>query len=214
MTYHCGIGGGMRAIGLEPCDPHIKCDGCGLVRSIPTRGIWAAKWFLDGKAPPGWSGGRRTDHTREDWCQRCTAERKEAADLHSVCETDRVLDMSGDGALVRWWATHRPTVDPGACSLEEIRAARAGLAQGERLNELARDLRALGYQHTAPEAPGFTAAEWTDIARWMRWGLDVTLAVVKSEEPHRNVAGEQEDARALLGRIEDIAKGMEDSCTP
>lgn len=116
------------------------------------------------------------------------------------------LDMSADAALVAWWRMYRPTVNHRACSAQDVRDARAGLERGVRLEQLAMDLRALGYPQTAPAAPGFTAAEWTEIARWMRWGLDVTLAFLKSNEPHRNVEGEQEDARALIERIEALAR--------
>lgn len=81
MTYHCGIGGGMRALGFEPREPHITCDGCGLVRYVHSaRSYGPQAWFLKGRPAPGWSGGRRPDHTREDWCPRCTAARQEEKD--------------------------------------------------------------------------------------------------------------------------------------
>ena len=70
MTYHAGIGDGMRAFGLMPCDPHLRCDGCGVERPvIGPRGPFA--WFLDNKCAPGWSMDR-VDGGRRDWCQRCT----------------------------------------------------------------------------------------------------------------------------------------------
>ena len=74
MSYHCGITPSLAAMtGREPCEPHIKCDDCGRVRSV-WQGIryWEpAKWFMNGKAAPGWSGGRNPDHTRTDHCPDC-----------------------------------------------------------------------------------------------------------------------------------------------
>jgi len=35
------------------------------------------KWFMDGKRAPGWSGGRKPDYTREDYCPACTLKRLE-----------------------------------------------------------------------------------------------------------------------------------------
>ncbi len=77
MSYHCGIGPGMRALGMEPCDPHIKCDTCGLVRSVETSRDMGrpAAWFLNRKKAPGW--GLRLEHLdhgmikRIDTCANC-----------------------------------------------------------------------------------------------------------------------------------------------
>jgi hypothetical protein len=58
---------------MEPQDPHIRCDGCGLVLSVyAQRGIRRpAKWFLDDKAARGWRADKNADGVRRDWCPRC-----------------------------------------------------------------------------------------------------------------------------------------------
>lgn len=74
MTYHIGIGASLAAaFGRTAQEPHITCDGCGLVRSVfRARGVGApAAWFLDGKRAPGWSGGRNADGGRTDYCKQC-----------------------------------------------------------------------------------------------------------------------------------------------
>jgi len=74
MTYHCGIGASMAAaFGVRPREPHITCDGCGLVRSVYAnqRSYAPAAWFLDGKRAPGWSGGRNAEGKRTDYCKQC-----------------------------------------------------------------------------------------------------------------------------------------------
>lgn len=73
MTYHVGIGLGMASIGIRPCEPHISCDGCGLVYNIRTDRI-PPLWFLDGKAPRGWKQIRTSTAdivSRRDYCPRC-----------------------------------------------------------------------------------------------------------------------------------------------
>lgn len=69
MTYHCGIGAGLGALAREP---QITCDGCGVriyIDGFPPR------WFLNGKAKPGWSLVRkeRDDGSieRDDRCSKC-----------------------------------------------------------------------------------------------------------------------------------------------
>ena len=53
MTYHAGIGMGMRALGFEPCDPYVTCDGCGVTNwGINYDGMTAA-WLRNGTAPKG-----------------------------------------------------------------------------------------------------------------------------------------------------------------
>jgi hypothetical protein len=71
MTYRCGIGPGMERLGLEPRDPHIVCDGCGLVRAVTGRGGVPAAWFLADRAAPGWKLVRHADETQTDYCPRC-----------------------------------------------------------------------------------------------------------------------------------------------
>lgn len=84
MTYQCGIGGGMARLGFTPCEPHIICDGCGATRLVSTqRTHGPAQWFFKGKCPPGWSGGRKADHTRDDWCPACTARKAIGAGMNA-----------------------------------------------------------------------------------------------------------------------------------
>lgn len=78
MTYRCKIGHGLEHLGIMPTsEPAIYCDGCGLRRSVSSRRCsWvAAKWFLDGRPAPGWTGGRLPDGTREDYCPECSRKR-------------------------------------------------------------------------------------------------------------------------------------------
>jgi hypothetical protein len=69
VTYRCGISG----FGVER-PPTITCDGCGVrveIRSLPP------KWFLDGKAKPGWKLVRHEEkpgggfRMRSDYCPEC-----------------------------------------------------------------------------------------------------------------------------------------------
>ena len=73
MTYQCGIGSSMRRLGFEPCDPHIRCDGCSLQLPVTNpRRMAPYAWFLNGKAAPGWQTERLDDGTRRmDWCPSC-----------------------------------------------------------------------------------------------------------------------------------------------
>lgn len=52
MTYHCGIGEGMAALGLTPREPHFACDGCPTVHTLAND--IAPAWFAADKPPPGW----------------------------------------------------------------------------------------------------------------------------------------------------------------
>lgn len=72
MTYRCGIGPGMAAIGLAPREPHFECDGdgCDAVRSV---GDFPPRWFLAGKPPPGWRKVPRVDSDLSDhYCRDCS----------------------------------------------------------------------------------------------------------------------------------------------
>lgn len=84
MSYRAGIGARLaHRFGAEPSDPHIVCDGCGMIRTVYKRaGHWIpAAWLLDGRPAPGWAGGRNADGlTRTDYCPVCKATRaKEGA---------------------------------------------------------------------------------------------------------------------------------------
>jgi hypothetical protein len=71
MTYRCGIGPGMERFGLEPGEPHITCDSCGLKKTARTRTGGAPAWLLDDKPPKGWFLFRQLDRTRIDYCPTC-----------------------------------------------------------------------------------------------------------------------------------------------
>jgi hypothetical protein len=75
MTYLCGIGAGMAAIGIAQREPQIVCNKCGLVRHIYGTNGFAPNWFLNRKPAPGWSLDR-VEHEdgrveRTDLCPRC-----------------------------------------------------------------------------------------------------------------------------------------------
>jgi hypothetical protein len=76
MSYRCGIGEALaRQLGMEAGDPRLVCDGCGATRSVYRGKGWyePAKWFLDGRHAPGWTGGRAGDeHRRLDFCAECS----------------------------------------------------------------------------------------------------------------------------------------------
>lgn len=71
MSYRAGIGG--RLAGGRPTEPHIVCDRCGCIRSVyqSKQSFRPAKWLLEGRAAPGWSGGRKDDGFRFDLCPEC-----------------------------------------------------------------------------------------------------------------------------------------------
>lgn len=74
MSYHCGIGDGMRGIGMAPREPYITCDRCGKVQLIAKPRHPPPSWFLDGKAPPGWRVVypiETGDAARRDYCKEC-----------------------------------------------------------------------------------------------------------------------------------------------
>lgn len=56
-----------------PRNPHIYCDGCGLVHEFKH---WPPAWFLNRKPKPGWKLVRYEDAetgavTRQDYCPQC-----------------------------------------------------------------------------------------------------------------------------------------------
>lgn len=73
MTYRCGIGLGMAALGIEPGPPHVRCDTCGLRISAETKAGGPTQWLLKRKAPKGWLMIRPNDDAtqRRDYCPRC-----------------------------------------------------------------------------------------------------------------------------------------------
>jgi hypothetical protein len=64
---------GYRAGGFGVDDPFVYCNGCGTRRSVYTKTTYGPyKWFLNGKAAPGWFGGRVDGtHVRFDMCHPC-----------------------------------------------------------------------------------------------------------------------------------------------
>jgi hypothetical protein len=81
VSYRCGVGPLLAKLcGLPgPQEPHIICDGCGLVRSVYRSRNWygPAAWFLAGRHAPGWTGGRNEDGTRTDYCPACSGRHRE-----------------------------------------------------------------------------------------------------------------------------------------
>lgn len=74
MTYHCGLL--LASIGGTTQDPHLTCDGRGLVYRIPTNKP-APSWLLDNKAPRGWRREAviepvtNTQLPSKHYCPRC-----------------------------------------------------------------------------------------------------------------------------------------------
>lgn len=140
MTYQCGIGGGMARLGFRPCEPHIVCDGCGVTRPIcGQRTCGPQAWFLRGKAAPKWSGGRRADHTREDWCPACTAVRAIAAQVREALKA-RGLPLTRENVQamkVRLEAYFAEQINTGALRAPGVDIEIApGAAPGEYLVNL------------------------------------------------------------------------------
>lgn len=76
VTYRCGVGIRMADIGVQPREPHVVCDGCGIKCSAETKTGGPKQWLLKRKAPPGWLMDRTeaAGHIRrKDWCPRCRA---------------------------------------------------------------------------------------------------------------------------------------------
>lgn len=65
----------MAHLGIEPGEAHVNCDGCGMIKPVvsPTsNNLMPPKWFVAGKAPPGWRGVRMHDGSKRwDLCPRC-----------------------------------------------------------------------------------------------------------------------------------------------
>lgn len=64
MTYHCGLGPGMAALGIAPRDPFISCDhpGCEATKNGLNPDGMPYVWMRNGKAPPGWQRIERGSH--------------------------------------------------------------------------------------------------------------------------------------------------------
>ena len=73
MSYRAGMYGILWGVGHAK-DPRIICDGCGAEHHVyrePMRLPYA--WFMDGKAPPGWTVTRTggVSEKRDDRCPKC-----------------------------------------------------------------------------------------------------------------------------------------------
>lgn len=72
MSYRAGVGQRLaQRFTVAMTTPHIVCDGCGVRKSVETRQSFAAKWFLNGRAAPGWRMCRAEDGSRIDQCPEC-----------------------------------------------------------------------------------------------------------------------------------------------
>jgi hypothetical protein len=72
VTYRCGIDTRTATVlGLEPDRPRIICDQCGIKHGVENvRGLLAG-WFMNNRAPPGWTLRIWSDGKRQDFCGRC-----------------------------------------------------------------------------------------------------------------------------------------------
>lgn len=70
MSYRAGIGLGLRALGLEPCEPHIRCDGegCAETHKVTNRHGIPTAWFMKRKAAPGWTAEAIDSGRSRDYC--------------------------------------------------------------------------------------------------------------------------------------------------
>jgi hypothetical protein len=69
VSYRVGAYG-MEALGIPSGPPTIICDGCRATLEVKGRHAPPA-WFLNGKPPAKWKGGRGKDGRRDDRCPRC-----------------------------------------------------------------------------------------------------------------------------------------------
>lgn len=73
MTYHVGIYG----FGSD-ADPHLSCDGCGLIEPAIGRGGVPKDWVQNRKAPRGWKMvWTEMPFGRRDYCPRCKVGKKD-----------------------------------------------------------------------------------------------------------------------------------------
>jgi hypothetical protein len=77
VSYRIGITNTVAAIlGVEPTDPCIVCDGCGLKRTVCSkRGGAPAAWFIERKPAPGWALVTG-ENSRRDYCPTCKRAQK------------------------------------------------------------------------------------------------------------------------------------------
>lgn len=73
MSYRCGIGEGMRALGWVPGPPRMWCDGCGVTCQMLKRNGMPYQWFLALKAKPGWKKvwPNGEGMSSRDYCPAC-----------------------------------------------------------------------------------------------------------------------------------------------
>jgi len=69
MTYHASLD--FHAMGVYQ-EPHITCDGCGVVYVIKLNRRGTPNWLLNHKAPKGWSYVRDRDGGKtKHYCPEC-----------------------------------------------------------------------------------------------------------------------------------------------
>jgi hypothetical protein len=77
VSYECAIGTGIQ--GLPARSGGLRCDGCGILRSVTNRHGQPYSWLLDNRAAPRWHM-RREGVKRLDLCPECWALAKAATD--------------------------------------------------------------------------------------------------------------------------------------
>lgn len=85
MTYECAIGPGIP--GFPPRSGGLRCDGCGVLRSVTNRHGVPYTWLLENKRAPGWTMVR-LGSKRRDLCPECLARMGEKP-MSIVCEEAR-----------------------------------------------------------------------------------------------------------------------------
>lgn len=87
MTYFAGMGSRVGALvgalvgAIQlPTAPHIRCDGCGMLKLGETKRGHMTAWLRNNTAPPGWLLLRHENELvlyRRDYCQSCRSVVKE-----------------------------------------------------------------------------------------------------------------------------------------
>lgn len=83
MTYRCGIGPGIAALGVEPGPPRITCNLCARVLEVREVRGGAPAWLRNGTAPKGWRLVYEDGH-RIDLCPRCVEDGARRRALHDA----------------------------------------------------------------------------------------------------------------------------------
>ncbi len=75
MSYRCGVGPGLAALGLESGPPQITCDSGGF-KLVIRLGALPPKWLMNNRPAPHRALERVEDSAsgilmRRDWCPTC-----------------------------------------------------------------------------------------------------------------------------------------------